>query len=47
MEERHREQLRHLLTFQLKTQHSYNLPAKRRKFIEKQIQKRARLLLEN
>ena len=47
MGERQREQLRHLLTFRLKTHHSYNLPAKRRKFIEKQIQKRARLLLEN
>ena len=47
MEERHREQLRHLLTFRLEILHSYNLPAKRRKFIAKQIQKRARLLLEN
>ena len=47
MEERHREQLRHLLTFRLEPHHSYNLPAKRRKLIAKQIQKRARLLLEN
>ena len=46
MGERQREQLRHLLTFQLNPHHTYNLPARRRKLIEKQIQKRARQLLD-
>ena len=46
MTERHREMLRHLLTFRFKKHPSYNLPAKRLKLIEDQIQKRARLLLD-
>lgn len=46
MGERQREQLRHLLTFQFNPHHTYNLPARRRKLIEKQIQKRARQLLD-
>ena len=46
MGERQREQLRHLLTFQINPHHTYNLPARRRKLIEKQIQKRARQLLD-
>lgn len=46
MGDRQREQLRHLLTFKFKTHHSYNLPVRRRRMIEKQIQKRARMLLE-
>ena len=46
MGERQREQLRHLLTFQINPHHTYNLPARRRKMIEKQIQKRARQLLD-
>ena len=46
MGERQREQLRHLLTFQIYPHHTYNLPARRRKLIEKQIQKRARQLLD-
>ena len=46
MGDRQREQLRHLLTFQFDPHHTYNLPARRRKMIEKQIQKRARQLLD-
>ena len=46
MGERQREQLRHLLTFQINPHHTYNFPARRRKLIEKQIQKRARQLLD-
>jgi len=46
MTDRHREMLRHLLTFRFKKHPSYNLPAKRLKLIESQVQKRARLLLE-
>ena len=46
MGERQREQLQHLLTFQFNPHHTYNLPARRRKLIEKQIQKRARQLLD-
>ena len=46
MGERQREQLRHLLTFQFNPHHTYNLPARRKKLIEKQIQKRARQLLD-
>ena len=46
MGDRQREQLRHLLTFQFEPHHTYNLPARRRKMIEKQIQKRARQLLD-
>jgi hypothetical protein len=41
----HREGLRHLMTFKFKRHPRYNLPPKRLKLIEKQIQKRARLLL--
>ena len=46
MGDRQREMLRHLLTFQIEPHHTYNLPVRRRKMIEKQIQKRARQLLE-
>lgn len=42
----HRERLRHMLQFRFKKHSRYNLPDKRLKMIEKQIQKRARLLLE-
>ena len=42
----HRKMLRNLLTFQFRRHPAYNLPAKRLKLIEKQIQKRARLLLD-
>lgn len=40
------EQVRHLLNFQFKRHSRYNLPAKRLRMIERQIQKRARQLLE-
>lgn len=43
--ERHREALRHLLTFRLKRHPRYNLPANRLRLIERAIQKRARELL--
>lgn len=43
--ERHREALRHLLTFRFKKHPRYNLPEKRLRLIEKEIQKRARALL--
>ena len=46
MGDRQREMLRHLLTFKIEPHHTYNLPVRRRKMIEKQIQKRARQLLE-
>ena len=42
----HREHLRHMLQFRFKKHSRYNLPDKRLQMIEKQIQKRARLLLE-
>ena len=42
----HREQLRHMLQFRFKKHSRYNLPNKRLQMIEKQIQKRARLLLQ-
>lgn len=42
----HREQLRHMLQFRFKKHSRYNLPDKRLRMIEKQINKRARLLLE-
>ena len=45
MGDRQREMLRHLLTFKIEPHHTYNLPVRRRKMIEKQIQKRARQLL--
>jgi hypothetical protein len=41
----HREGLGHLITFTFKRHSRYNLPSKRLKLMEKQIQKRARLLL--
>lgn len=41
----HREQLRHMLQFRFKKHSRYNLPDKRLRMIEKQIQKRSRLLL--
>ena len=41
-----REKLRHLLTFRFKKHSRYNLPAKRLRVIEKQVQKRARVLLD-
>ena len=40
-----REKLRHLLTFRFKKHSRYNLPEKRLRMIEKQVQKRARILL--
>ena len=43
--DKHREALRHLLTFRFKKHPRYNLPDKRLRLIEKQIQKRARALL--
>lgn len=46
MTDRSKEQFRHLLTFQFTKHPTHNLPAKRLRMIEKQIQKRARLLLE-
>ena len=46
MGDRQREMLRHLLTFKIEPHHTYNLPVRRRKMIEKQIQKRARQLLD-
>lgn len=42
-----REKLRHLLTFHFKKHSRYNLPSKRLRMIEKQIQKRAGILLEH
>lgn len=41
-----REKLRHLLTFRFKKHPRYNLPAKRLRMIERQVQKRARVLLD-
>ena len=46
MDERSHQQLRHLLNFKFKKNSRYNLPDRRLKLIEKQIQKRARALLE-
>lgn len=43
---RHKEGLRHLLDFRFKRHSRYNLPSKHLKLIEKQIQKRARELLD-
>jgi hypothetical protein len=43
----HHEGLRHLMTFKFKRHPRYNLPPARLKLVEKQIQKRARLLLAN
>ena len=42
-----REKLRHLLTFHFKKHARYNLPPKRLRMIEKQIQKRAGILLDH
>ena len=42
----HRQQLRHLLQFRFKKHSRYNLPEKRLRMIETQIQKRAQILLE-
>lgn len=42
-----REKLHHLLTFHFKKHSRYNLPPKRLRMIEKQIQKRAGILLEH
>ena len=39
------EKLRHLLTFKFKKHSRYNLPEKRLRMIEKQVQKRVKLLL--
>lgn len=44
--QRHRERLRHLLTFRFRKHSRYNLPDKRLRLIEKEIQKRARALLD-
>ena len=41
-----REKLRHLLTFRFKKHSRYNLPEKRLRMVEKQVQKRARILLD-
>ena len=41
-----REKLRHLLTFRFKKHARYNLPGKRLRMIENQVQKRARVLLD-
>ncbi len=46
MGDRQRKMLHHLLTFKFKKHARYNLPPKRLKMLEKQIQLRARLLLE-
>ena len=43
--EKHRDALRRLLTFRFKKHPRYNLPEKRLRLIEKEIQKRARALL--
>lgn len=40
-----REKLRHLLTFRFKKHSRYNLPEKRLQMMERQVQKRARILL--
>ena len=42
----HHEQLRHMLQFRFKKHSRYNLPEKRLRMIETQIQKRAQILLE-
>jgi hypothetical protein len=46
MTEKHREALRHLLTFRFKRHSRYNLPPERLKLLEKMVQSRARQLLE-
>ena len=42
-----REKLRHLLTFRFKKHSRYNLPSERLNMMEKQIQKRAGILLNH
>lgn len=44
--QKHREGLRHLLTFRFRKHSRYNLPDKRLRLIEKEVQKRARALLD-
>ena len=44
--QKHREGLRHLLSFRLRKHSRYNLPDKRLRLIEKEVQKRARALLD-
>ena len=44
--QKHREGLRHLLTFRFRKHSRYNLPDKRLRLMEKEIQKRARALLD-
>jgi hypothetical protein len=46
MNDRNREQLRHLLTFRFKRHSRYNLPKERLKVLEEEIHRRARFLLE-
>ena len=45
MNDRNREQLRHLLTFRFKRHAYYNLPGEWLRLIEGQIQKRSHILL--
>ena len=45
LREKHREALRHMLTFRFKKHPRYNLPEKRLRLIEMEIQKRSRTLL--
>lgn len=47
MSQENRTQVRHLLTFRFQKHSRYNLPPNRLRMIEKQIQERARLLLES
>lgn len=47
MSQESRSQVRHLLTFKFQKHSRYNLPFKRLQMIEREIQKRARLLLES
>ena len=44
--QKHREGLRHLLSFRFRKHSRYNLPDKRLRLIEKEVQKRARALLD-
>lgn len=46
MDDENREQLRHLLTFKFRKHSRYNLPDRELALIEKQIRKRAKLLLD-
>lgn len=47
MSSEHRKMLRKLLTFRFKRHPRHNLPPKRMRMIERQVQKRARMLLED